>query len=244
MKKIVLPLLALTVTLSLSGCGVTQSSYDAVLAEKESLQTSLEAAESELRELQKKSDSMEEGYSALEAKYAALEKEYADYKKEMIPFERMTEAQAEAERAKAEKEIEDIKEAEAQKKAEEEAAAAAKEAEEKAAKEAEEALGYETGITYDQLARTPDDYEGKKIKFYGKVLQVMEDSGLTALRIAVDGNYDTVLYAVYDSSITTSRVLKDDMVTVYGYSAGLYSYQSTMSGVITIPSMIVEKIEQ
>ena len=29
-----------------------------------------------------------------------------------------------------------------------------------AAKAAEEAQGYETGITYDQLARTPDDFEG------------------------------------------------------------------------------------
>lgn len=43
-----------------------------------------------------------------------------------------------------------------------------------AAKAAEEAQGYETGITYDQLARTPDDFKGKKVKFTGKVVQVIE----------------------------------------------------------------------
>ena len=38
----------------------------------------------------------------------------------------------------------------------------------KAAKAAEEARGYETGITYDQLARTPDDFKGKKLNFMEK----------------------------------------------------------------------------
>lgn len=46
-----------------------------------------------------------------------------------------------------------------------------------AQKAAEEAQGYETGITYDQLARTPDQFIGKKVKFTGKVLQVLESSG-------------------------------------------------------------------
>lgn len=251
MKKIVLSLMVVSAMLAISGCGVSQEDYNAATSEIQTLQASvdektseLKAAEESLQDLQKKSDSMEKQYSALEAKYASLEKEYEDYKKEMKPFEDMTAAQAEAEKAKAEQEKKEIEEAEAKKKAEEEAAAAAAEAEAQAAKEAEEALGYETGITYDQLARTPDEYTGKKVKFSGKVLQVMEDSGLVALRIAVDGNYDTVLYAVYDSALTSSRVLDDDIVTVYGYSVGLYSYQSTMSGVITIPSMIVEKIDQ
>ena len=47
-----------------------------------------------------------------------------------------------------------LEEEAAQKAAEEAAAAAAAE---------KEAKGYETGITYDQFARTPDDYKGKKI---------------------------------------------------------------------------------
>ena len=113
-----------------------------------------------------------------------------------------------------------------------------------AAKAAEEAQGYETGITYDQLARTPDDFEGKKVKFTGKVVQVIEGSGSIQIRLAVNDNYDTILFGQYDSSIVGSRVLEDDHITIYGTSAGTISYQSTMGGTITIPGVSIEKIDQ
>lgn len=112
-----------------------------------------------------------------------------------------------------------------------------------AAKAAEEAQGYETGITYDQLARTPDDFKGKKVKFTGKVVQVIEGSGSIQIRLAVNDNYDTILFGQYDSSIVGSRVLEDDHITIYGTSAGTISYQSTMGGTITIPGVSIEKID-
>lgn len=34
--------------------------------------------------------------------------------------------------------------------------------------------GYETGITYEQLARIPDSYIYKKVKFSGNVIQVLK----------------------------------------------------------------------
>ena len=113
-----------------------------------------------------------------------------------------------------------------------------------AAKAAEEAQGYETGITYDQLARTPDDFKGKKVKFTGKVVQVIEGSGSIQIRLSVNDNYDTILFGQYDSSIVGSRVLEDDHITIYGTSAGTISYQSTMGGTITIPGVSIEKIDQ
>ncbi|MEH7151615.1 hypothetical protein V7095_14555 [Bacillus thuringiensis] len=149
------------------------------------------------------------------------------------------EAQTEAKPAKAEQK----KELTAEEKAAAEQAAAEKAAAEKAAKEEEERIGYETGITYDQLARTPDEFKGKKAKFTGKVLQVMEGKGETQLRVAVNGNYDKVLYVVYKSDILNSRVLEKDNVTVKGKSAGIYTYKSTMGGEISIPAMLVEKID-
>ena len=96
-------------------------------------------------------------------------------------------------------------------------------------------------ITYDQLARTPDDYMGKDITFAGKVLQVMEDSSSkqTQLRIATSDDYDKVMLVGYDSSILKSRVLEDDEIRFYGTSIGLVTYQSTMGGNITIPAAIV-----
>lgn len=113
----------------------------------------------------------------------------------------------------------------------------------KAAKAAEEARGYETGITYDQLARTPDDFKGKKVKFYGKVVQVIEGSGSVQIRLAVDDNYDTILLGEYSSSTVSSRVLEDDYITIYGTSVGTISYKSTMGGTITIPGVYIDKID-
>lgn len=117
--------------------------------------------------------------------------------------------------------------------------------EEKAKKleEEKEKKGYDTGISYKDLARNPKDYVGKKVKFKGKVVQVMEGDGEVQIRLAVGGDYDNIIYCVYDSSIVSSRVLEDDYITVMGISSDLITYTSTMGGDITIPSMLVEKID-
>lgn len=97
---------------------------------------------------------------------------------------------------------------------------------------------YKTGITYDQVARTPDDYEGKKMQFTGRVIQVIEDKSETQIRLAVDGNSDNIILVGFDPDILNgSRVLEDDLVTVSGTSVGTVSYKSTMGGKITIPAM-------
>ena len=137
-----------------------------------------------------------------------------------------------------------IEEENARLKAEEEAKKKAEEEEAKRLEEEEAKKGYDTGITYNQIARTPDDYKGKKIKFKGKVIQVMEGDGEVQIRLAVGGDYDKIIYGVYDSGIVSSRVLEDDNITIMGLSAGLLTYQSTMGGEITIPSMLIQKIDQ
>lgn len=100
-------------------------------------------------------------------------------------------------------------------------------------------------ITYDQLARTPDNYVGRKITFSGKVLQVSEDtySGKVCLRVATSDDYDKVMLIEYESSILNSRVLEDDEIRFYGISIGLYTYESTMRISITIPAAVVEHID-
>ena len=236
LKKIMI-MVAVILVLSACGSGVSQEDYSKATAEAEKYQKELEDANAELA---KTKDDLKKSQESLKE----LQKEYDAYKEQMKPFEEMTAAQAEAEKAKAEEEKRQLEEAEAQRKAEEEAAQKAAEEAAAAAAAEEEAKGYETGITYDQLARTPDDSKGKKIKFYGKVLQVMEGNGNVQIRLAVDDDYDTVLYCEYQSDIVSSRVLEDDHITIYGTYYGLYSYQSTMGGTITIPAAIVERIDQ
>ena len=124
---------------------------------------------------------------------------------------------------------------------------AEKEAAEKKAKEeaeAKEKQGYETGITYDQLARTPDKYKGQKCKFRGEVIQVMEDDNYVSIRLAVGGG-SNVLYVVIPSSILNNeRILEDDYITVYGTSTGVITYTTVMGNELTIPSMLAAKLDR
>ena len=178
-------------------------------------------------------DLWETKYKTSAKEYETLKKTHDEYVEKMKPFEEMTEAEAEARKLAAEKEAKEQAEKEKQE----------KEAAKKAQAEKEK-KGYDSGITYDQLARTPDKYTGEKIKFSGKVIQVMEEDGSTGIRLAVNSNYDNVILGTYDSSIVSSRVLEDDQITVYGVSAGLYSYETVMGDTMTIPAMTIDKIDQ
>lgn len=112
---------------------------------------------------------------------------------------------------------------------------------EQEAKEA--ALGYHTGITYEQLARNPDEYKGKKATFSGKVVQVVEGEKETTIRLAVDSNYDSIMMLGIPRSIKLkSRILESDIITAKGRSLGIMTYQSALGGPITVPALIVDAV--
>lgn len=220
----------------LSGC----QTDSADLSERDRLQAELGTAritigirDETIVELSSSKAELEEQVEELERQMDALQTEYDAYKDAMSEYEELSEVEAEARKIEAEALIRAEEEALAR--AEQEAAAAA---------EAKEKAGYDTGITYDQLARTPDEYIGELVKFTGKVIQVIEGDSEIDIRLAVNKDYDTVIYCGYDPSIVISRVLEDDIITVYGVSLGLYSYQSTLGGKITIPAVFVDKIDQ
>lgn len=103
-------------------------------------------------------------------------------------------------------------------------------------------------VSYDSIARKPDDYDDKKVRFAGKVLQVTEetedDQDYTELRIAVNGDYDNVIFAVLPSDILNgSRVLEGDLVAIYGNSLGIITYTSSMNTDISVPGIAVHKID-
>ena len=88
------------------------------------------------------------------------------------------------------------------------------------------------------------NYIYEKVKFRGTVVQVMEGDGVTQIRLAVGDNYDTILFAEFDSSVVDSRILEDDTITIRGLSTGLITYDSTMGGSISIPGVSIEQVEQ
>lgn len=102
---------------------------------------------------------------------------------------------------------------------------------------------YSTDITYDNLARTPDDYIGKAVCFKGDVVQLLEGEGENDLRVAINGDYDQMVYFVYDPNVIDTRVLEDDNITMYGVYYGIYSYESTMGTTISIPLILGNYVE-
>ena len=164
--------------------------------------------------------------------YKKIEAEYANYKEKMKPYENMLLADKEKKEAELKAERE-------KKEAEEKAK---KEAEEKAKKE-EEAKGYDTGITYDELARNPDKNKGKKVTFTGTVIQVIRGDGEDEYRVSVKDDYKKVIYVTYIPKDGENKILENDKVIIRGVSIGEISYQSTMGGKISIPGIEAHSIE-
>lgn len=102
---------------------------------------------------------------------------------------------------------------------------------------------YDTGITYDDLARNPDDNKFENVTLSGTIIQVLEGSSSSQYRLAVDDNYDNIVLIDIPEKLLDSRVLEDDILTIYGESEGTVDYESTMGGNITVPFVSVDKFE-
>lgn len=102
---------------------------------------------------------------------------------------------------------------------------------------------YNTGITFDNLNRTPDDYKYKPVKFRGEVVQLIESSSENQIRLAIDGDYDKMILVGYDPSISNVRIIEDDWIEIYGRSVGIFQYESTMGATISIPAVYVDIIK-
>lgn len=97
-------------------------------------------------------------------------------------------------------------------------------------------------VAFSDLARNPDAYMGQKIVVSGRVLQVVEGSTETNLRVATDGEYDDVVFIGFDPSIIDYHILEDDNVTIYGTCVGQFSYESTLGATISLPGIYGEQI--
>ncbi|WP_276700834.1 bZIP transcription factor [Romboutsia ilealis] len=216
-KKLVTLVLSGMISLSVIGCG----------------NSDIDELQNQVTKLEQENETLETTNTKLEKNNKALQEKVNQAK----PWFEMKEEERKAEEEKLAKEKAE-KEA-AEKKAREEAEAKAK-----AEQEAKEKQGYETGITYNQLARTPDQYKGEKCKFKGEVIQVMEDESYISIRLAVNGG-SNVLYVVIPSSILgNERILEDDYITVYGTSTGVITYTTVMGNELTIPSMLATKLDR
>lgn len=183
----------------------------------------------------------------LSDKVATLETEKAELQSKVDkakPWFEMDELEQQKLKEQAEKEKKAKEEEEAKLKAQKEAEEKAKkEAEEQAKKEAE-AKKYETGLTYEDLARNPDKHIGKGCRFSGKVIQVMNGDGYNQYRIAIDDNYDKVmLIEITKDKLTDGNILEDDYLTIEGLSLGVVSYKTVLGAEMSIPAVTVDNFK-
>lgn len=188
--------------------------------------------EEQYKALESNRDSLRDELNELKEQYEELNTSYSKLKEETSAFMELSEEERELEIARMEEEVEARRaEEEAKKKAEEEA------------RRQEEAKGYETGITFLEISRSPDDYIGSKVKFTGYVLQVIEGFGTNAIRMSTNGRYDDVIYGTYSKSILDIRLLDGDNITIYGTAQGLKTYETVLGSSVTLPEISIDQIE-
>lgn len=105
-------------------------------------------------------------------------------------------------------------------------------------------------VSYKEIARNPDKYTGKQVKFTGEVSQVIESAWGTGVTLLVNvtkdeyGLYDDTIYVDYTpKSSGEERILEDDIITIYGDFEGLTSYTSVLGAKITVPQINASYID-
>ena len=99
--------------------------------------------------------------------------------------------------------------------------------------------------SYEEIARDPDDYKGDKAKFTGKVVQVMQEGNTYTLRVNITKTrwgYDDTILVYYEAQEGASRILEDDIVTMYGMLGGTYTYKTVMGNSLTVPLLYAKYI--
>lgn len=207
------------------------------------LSTENELLITKYEEKSKNCEKLQTSYKALEENtkiYTELtkdEKEIVDTKiKEVKQATDNEKARIKAEQEAAEKAK---KEAAAQAAAERVVAEKAKkEAEEESKKEAE-AQKYNTGITWEDIAR--DNRTDEYCQFVGEIIQVMNGDTYNQYRIKIDNDYDKIMLIEISNYKISSNLIEGDSISFKGKSAGNMTYTTVMGAEKTIPAVIVDE---
>ncbi|MBR4724139.1 MAG: hypothetical protein IK072_05365 [Clostridia bacterium] len=103
-------------------------------------------------------------------------------------------------------------------------------------------------VQYNDLARNPNNYIGQYGVFTGKVIQVQEAGRYITLRVDVTkgqyGIWDDTVYVDYRRiDNNESRILEDDIITMYGQIKGIKTYETVLGNTISIPHLEAKYID-
>ncbi len=101
-----------------------------------------------------------------------------------------------------------------------------------------------TTIPFKALNKNPDSYKGQKYCTTGQVIQIMEPSGETDMRLNVTlGEYDIWSDTIYVAYIGSIPAYEDSIVNIWGEVQGSYSYTAQSGWKITLPLIIAKYVE-
>lgn len=95
---------------------------------------------------------------------------------------------------------------------------------------------------YNDIQRYPDNYDGKKIKMSGTVIQVGE-GWFDTVTLRIQDNSGDIWYVNYAYSDGERKLLEDDVVNVWGECQGTKTYETILGDSETIPYIEAEYIE-
>jgi hypothetical protein len=102
-------------------------------------------------------------------------------------------------------------------------------------------------IAYAALSRNPDSYKGKAVLFRGQVVQALESGRSVALRVNVTQDQyhwkDTVYVDYRKKAPDETRILENDIVTLWGEYKGIKSYEAIFGNTVQIPHVVAVSVQ-
>jgi uncharacterized membrane protein YcgQ (UPF0703/DUF1980 family) len=93
-------------------------------------------------------------------------------------------------------------------------------------------------VSYADVERNPDQYDGTYVKVSGTVKQVIEGwFNSVTLRLSENGNIWVITYTREDGE---SRILEGDSITAYGKCSGVSNVTTILGEQLTLPSMSMQ----
>jgi hypothetical protein len=108
-------------------------------------------------------------------------------------------------------------------------------------------FGQATALSYDQMARTPDQFKGKPVCLKGQALQV-PTSAFPFFNVNIGEDLLapqlTNVIGSYRGPTLETRILANDMVELCGTFAGTYEYETVLRAHVTAPLVNIDAIRQ
>jgi hypothetical protein len=101
---------------------------------------------------------------------------------------------------------------------------------------------------YKDIARNPNSYKGKPAKFKGQVFQIQEAWGYDVILLQVTkGEYgvwnDSIYIEYTPKSDNESRILQNDIITVYGELNGIKTYTTIWGSSASVPYLKAQYVD-